>query len=268
MPVALVAEARFPEPVTTVVANDAGRTTFTVQAGASLHALSGADLSVLATWPVDPRSGATHASWPDREFALESGLSDVVLRHPTGPAWTMAHSPWAGDFESGCTWFDGEGRPFAVVPSADYDCCLVVALSRAAGEIMAEAELETAPAAIVPVHHRDGWTGLSVSEGQDAARAWWVRLAEDDPGVLELIDPGWDDVVLGDVHRSGKVVVTVPHGVGPLVIWTFPDLEPVKRIASPTVDTFWDLQACFVGDQLVARLGGRPELTVAVHQDG
>jgi hypothetical protein len=268
MPALLVAEARFPERVGKVVANDARRTTFTVQAGISLHALSGADLKVLATWAVESRSRGTHASWPDKGFALESAPGAVVLRHRNGPAWRTGHPVWAGDFESGGAWFDHAGRPFAVVPGADYDGCVVVALSRAAGRVVAQAAIATAPAGIVPVHHRNGWVGLSVDEGKDAARAWWVRLGDDARPTLEMLDAGWDDNVLADVDPSGKLVVTVPHGTGPLVVRTFPDLEPLLRVAAPNADTFWNLDACFVGTRLVARLSGQPDVTVAVHRDG
>ena len=270
MPAQLVAEVRFHDRVGRVVANDARRSSFTVRAGASLYALSGEDLSVLATWSVDPGSRGSHASWPDKEFALESGPDSVVLRHVRGPAWTAPHPPWGGDFESGCAWFDGAGRPFAVVPTVDYDGCQVMALSRAAGKVVADAAISTAPAGIQPVHHRDGWVGLSVGEGQDAARTWWVRLAGDPPAVpeLEVIDAGWDDVVLADVHPTGTLVVTTPHGTGPLVIRTFPGLEAVQRVAAPTADTFWDLTAAFAGNVLVARLSGQPEVTVAIHGNG
>jgi len=268
MPALLVAQADFRERIGKVVANDARRTSFTVHAGGALHALSGEALSLLATWSVDPRSRGSHASRPDKAFALESGPESVVLRHRQGPAWSAPHPPWGGDFESGCAWFDSAGRPLAVVPSADYDGCLVVALSRSVGRVVTDIPLATAPAGIEPVHHRDGWVGLSVGEGQDAARAWWVRLSDDDPGALDLLDAGWDDAVLADVHGSGKVVVTAPLGTGPLVIRTFPDLEPVQRVAAPTPDTFWNLGACFVGNQLVARLSGHPEVTVAVGGDG
>jgi len=268
MPALLVAEASFDERVGTVVANDVRRASFTVHAGGSLYALSGDDLSVLATWMVEPRSRGGHASRPDKGFALESGPESVVLRHQRGPAWSTAHPPWGGDFESGCAWFDIAGRPMAVIPTPDYDGCLVVALSRAAGQVVAETTIATAPAGIQPVHHPDGWVGLSVGEGQDAARAWWVRLSDDDPGAIDVIDAGWDGAVLADVHRSGKVIVTVPLDVGPLVVRSFPDLEPLQRVAAPTTSTFWDLTACFVGNQLVARLSGEPEVTVAVHPDG
>lgn len=275
MPAQLVAEASFGERVGMVVANDARRTSFSVTVGSSLYALSGDDLSVLATWEVDPDSRGSHASWPAKGFALESGPEAVVLRNQRGPAWSATHPAWGGDFESGCTWFDINRQPFAVVPTVDYDGCLVVALSRAAGLVVADTIIDTAPAGVVPVHHRDGWVGLSVGEGQDAARAWWVRLAPvgvgpgpgPGPGVLEVIDAGWDDHVLADVHPSGTLVVTAPHGTGPLVIRTFPDLEVLKKVATPNADSFWDLTASFVGNRLVARLAG-PDVTVAVHGSG
>jgi hypothetical protein len=271
MPALLVAEASFVERVGTVVANDARRTSFTVAVGSSLYALSGDDLSVLATWAVDPGSRGSHTSWPEKGFALESGPEAVVLRNQRGPLWRASHPPWGGDFESGCTWFDANRQPFAVVPTVDYDGCLVVALSRAAGLVVADTIIATAPAGIQPIHHRDGWVGLSVGEGQDAARAWWVRLAGPDPGAapgaLEVVDAGWDDQVLADVHPSGTLVVTAPHGTGPLVVRTFPELEVLKKVATPSADSFWDLTACFVGNRLVARLAG-PDVTVAVHGDG
>ena len=74
--------------------------------------------------------------------------------------------------------------------------------------------------------------------------------------------------MLADVHPSGKLVVTAPHGTGPLLIRSFPDLEILQRVAAPSADTFWDLTACFAGTQMVARLSGQPEVTVAVHGDG
>ncbi len=268
MPAVLVAEARFPAPVGRVAANDARRTSFTVQVGGSLHALSGSDLSTVATWTIDPHSDASHASVPDKGFALESGTQGVVLRHANGPVWGVRHPPWTDDYQSGCTWFDDEGRPFAVVPTSDYDGCLVVALSRRTGRIVADAPIGIAPGAIQPIHHRDGWVGLSASEGQHSARAWWVRLSDDEPSKLDVVDPGWDDALLTDVDPSGKLVVTAPLGTGPLVIWTFPELEVLKRVAAPNPHTFWNLNACFVGQHLVARLSGQPDVTVAVHRDG
>lgn len=268
MPAQLVAEARFPTLVGRVAANDARRATFTVQVGDVLHALAGTDLSTLATWKVEPGTTACHASWPDKGFALESGTKAVVLRHANGPVWGLRHPPWAGDYESGCTWFDAEGRPFAVIPTADYDGCLVVALSRRAGRIVADAAIAVAPGGIQPIHHRDGWVGLSASEGQHGARTWWARLSDDVPGTLDVIDAKWDDALLTDVDPSGKLVVTAPLGTGPLVISTFPELEVIKRVAPPNPHTFWNLNACFVGQHLVARLSGQPDVTVAVHRDG
>jgi hypothetical protein len=66
----------------------------------------------------------------------------------------------------GCTWFDEAGQPYAVVPAASYDHCLVVRLAR--GHIPG-----TSP----------GWlVGLSEGEGQEAAQAWWVGSAAQPSG--------------------------------------------------------------------------------------
>lgn len=71
----------------------------------------------------------------------------------------------------------GSTRPadHTVVPAGSYDHCLVVCLDLDSGEPLAEAQIDAAPAGISPVHHPDGWVGLSEGEGQDAVRAWWVR---------------------------------------------------------------------------------------------
>jgi hypothetical protein len=133
-----------------------------------------------------------------------------------------------------------------VIPSPAYDGCLVAWLDEATGEIRSRAHIEAAPAGIEPVFHPDGWVGLSEGEGQDATRAWWVRVGDDG---IELIDPEWDDQVLVDVDPAGDRIITTPHYEGPLTVWSFPGLVPEREVE-------WDEplghEACFAGAYIVA----------------
>ena len=43
----------------------------------------------------------------------------------------------------GCTWFDEAGQPYAVVPAASYDHCLVVCLALDSGQQLAAAPVGT-----------------------------------------------------------------------------------------------------------------------------
>ena len=178
-----------------VVANDSARSSFTVVSGDVLLALD-QDLNVLGRWPLGSTTRGWHASSPGRGLALISGRSEVRLLGQTGQTiWAYPHAAWTGAFESGCTWFDSAGEPHAVIPASAYDHCLVIRFDLASGAPLAEAPIQAAPAGINPIHHRDGWVGLSEGEGQDAARAWWVRSANPPggPARIDLIDAGWDD---------------------------------------------------------------------------
>jgi hypothetical protein len=112
-----------------LVANDAAKSSFSVRAGDSLIALS-PDLDVLGRWPVDPKLYGHHATRPDEGLALISGWDEVRLVDQTGQArWRYPHPPWRWTLESGCTWFDRDGEPYAVIPAEAHDHCLVVRLS-------------------------------------------------------------------------------------------------------------------------------------------
>jgi hypothetical protein len=125
--------------------------------GLRLLAVAGDDLSVLHAWPLDAPRGASHASLADERLALVSGADRVVLLDADGsPRWSFPHAPWA----------------LAVVPSPAYDGSLIVQLDLATGRPVAQVAIAAYPAGIHPVHHANGWVGLSVGEGQDAARAW------------------------------------------------------------------------------------------------
>jgi hypothetical protein len=220
-----------------VVANDSPRSSFTVTAGDSLLAVD-QDLRVVGRW-VSPGRGS-HATWPGRGLALISAPDDVRLLDSAGQVrWRYPHAPWSRSFESGCTWFDASGQPCAVVPDDSYQHCLVLRLDLDSGRLRAAAQIEAAPAGISPVHHPDGWVGLSEGEGQDAVRAWWVQRAA---GLgadrhLEVLDAGWDDWVLCDVEPSGAKIITTPHGSGPLLVRSFPGLEITRSVDPPEETT-------------------------------
>ncbi len=167
----------------------------------------------MAHWPVATwmafhltRRGAGPDLRPD-EVRLLNRTGHILWRHQ--------HTAWSGAYESGCAWFDRSGQPHAVIPDPAYDGCLVLRLDLDSGRPLAEAPIDAAPAGINPIHHPNGWVGLSEGEGQDAARAWWVRSAGHPPEQirLEILSAGWDDWVLSDVDPSGKLRTTEIAGV-------------------------------------------------------
>lgn len=256
-----------------VVANDSARSSFTAVSGEVLLALD-QDLNILGRWPLGSAGRGWHASSPGRGLALLSGSSEVQLLGEAGSAlWAYPHTPWAGDFESGCTWFDSAGQPHAVIPAPSYNGCQVVRFDLETGAPLAEVPLiQAAPAGINPIHHPDGWVGLSEGEGQDATRAWWVRSSSrpGSPDGIEVISAGWDDWVLSDVHHSGRAILTTPHRSGPLTVRSFPDLEILMSVDRPSDDHwFWDFTACFIGDGLIInKLLGQSERLAAIDLNG
>ena len=251
-------------------ANDAARSSFTARAGDSLIALS-PDLDVLDQRPVDPQHRGHHATCPIRGLALISGPDEVRLLDHAGRArWRYPHPPWGtGGFRSGCAWFDEVGLSYAVVPAASYDHCRVVCLDLDSGQPLAVESIRAAPEGILPVHHPGGWVGLSEGEGQDAARAWWVRSAGQLSGQMriEVLDGGWDDWLLVDVDPSGSKIITTPHGGGPLLVRSFPSLEIVRSIEPPPGED-WGIDAFFAGNMIVTALRGRGESFVAIARGG
>jgi hypothetical protein len=150
--------------------------------------------------------------------------------------------------------------PYAVVPAASYGHCLVLGLELDSGRLLAEARIDARPAGIVPVRHPDGWVGLSEGEGQDAARAWWIRSAGQPYGRagIEVLDGGWMDWTLTDVDRAGAQVITAPH-LGflssALVMRSFPRLGIVRSVDPPPGEN-WDRTAFFAGGMIVSALTG------------
>jgi hypothetical protein len=183
-----------------VVANDSARSSFSIVSGGDLLALD-ADLNVLHRWPLGLAKRGWHSSSPGRGLALISGPDDVRLLGGTGQTiWAYPHAAWSGALESGCTWFDAAGDPYAVIPAPSYDHCLVIRFDLESGTPQGEAAVGAALAGIQPVHGPWDWVGLSEAEGQDAARAWWVRSAASagEPSRIKVLDAGWDHWVLSD----------------------------------------------------------------------
>jgi hypothetical protein len=254
-----------------VVANDSARSSFSVVSGGELLALD-ADLNVLHRWPLGLARRGWHASSPSRGLALISGPDDIRLLGGAGQTiWVYPHTAWSGAFESGCTWFDAAGEPYAVIPAASYDHCLVTRFDLDSGTPLGEVAIRAAPAGIEPVHHPDGWVGLSEGEGQDAARTWWVRslTSPGGPSQIEVRDAGWDHWVLSDVDHSGGVIITTPHRCRPLAVRSFPSLEVLLSVEPPGDDEFWDYTACFAGEGLiVGKLIGPGERLIAIDLNG
>jgi len=174
-----------------------------------------ANLRPLGRWKLAAPGRGSHATAPSRGMTLVSGQDAVVLVGPADDVvWTYPHRRWA-DYEAGCTWFDGSGQPCAVVPGESSDRCLVVRFDIESGRRRAGVPIQAdEPAGITPIHHHDGCVGLSDGEGQDAARAWWVRSTQQPDGSdgIEVLDAGWDHWVLCDVTRPAPRSSPCPTG--------------------------------------------------------
>jgi hypothetical protein len=253
-----------------VVANDSARSSFSIVSGGDLLAVD-ADLNVLHRWALGSAKRGRHSSSPRQGLALISGPDEVRLLGSTGQTiWAYPHSAWSGAFESGCTWFDAAGDPYAVIPAPSYDHCLVVRFDLESGTPRGEAAICATPTGIEPVHGPWDWVGLSEGEGQDAARAWWVRSATspDEASRIEVLDAGWDHWVLCDATPDAGVIITTPHGNGPLAVRSFPTLDVLLSIDPPGGE-FWDRSACFAGAGLIAgKLVGPGERLVAIDLNG
>jgi hypothetical protein len=290
----ILAEIRPGERVGGVVANDSGRSSFTAVCGGNQDRLVALDpnLRELAGWRLGHELSVLdgygwHATSPGRGLALISGPDSVVLLDRAGKvAWRHEHVPWPRGC-SGCTWFDLAGEPYAVVPDAS-DGCVVRRFDLESGESLAAAPLMAVPAGIHPVHQPGGWVGLSGGEGQDAARAWWVRPADraTEGTGLRVIDAGWDDWVLSDADPSGSRVITTSHDGERLLVRSFPrglrgrtaeemrlvrhppEFTALQAVRLPDDGCFWHEAACFAGDFIVAKLDGPAGRFVAIDRDG
>jgi len=226
----ILAGIRPDERIGRVVANDSGRSSFTALCGDGQDRLValGPDLRELAGWRIGHGLSVLdgygwHATSPRRGLALISGPDTVVLLDRAGRVvWRHEHVPWPRGC-SGCAWFDLAGEPYAVVPDVS-DGCAVRHFDLGSGESLAAALLMAEPTGIHPIHQPGGWVGLSEGEGQDAARAWWIRPADraaEGTG-LRVVDAGWDDWVLSDADPLGSRIIATSHDGGRLVTRSFP----------------------------------------------
>ncbi|MBO0804507.1 MAG: hypothetical protein J2P25_15710 [Nocardiopsaceae bacterium] len=253
----VVAEARL-DRIRSVIETDGTRSAFTVEAGDGLLVLD-PDLTVQDEWRTSlPRRG-THAADPARGIALISDSDQVRLIDRRGRLlWSHEHVPWkpGRGFEAGCAWFDHGGDAYAVVPEPSFEGCHIVRLDIGSGQVKARSLIEAVPAGITPVHHRDGWVGLSEGEGQDGLRAWWVRSRPEPSPEFDLLDGGWDDEILVDVDPTGTRILNATPDGGPLQVRSFPGLDVLRIIEPPEgdEDRGWDWSACFADDFIISKL--------------
>lgn len=253
-----------------VVANDGARSSFTVRVGDSLLALD-ANLTMAGQWPVGPADCGWHATAPGRGLALISGNDEVRLLDRQGRVrWRCPNPPWSS-IGSGCAWFDQAGEPHAVVLAPDRQGCLVLCLDLDSGRPVAQAPIEAWPyGGINPVHHPNGWVGLSDGEGQNTSCAWWARSQRQPAGQarIQIIAAGWDDEILCDADSYGTMIVTMRYPDGPVLVRSFPDLRIRRTIEVPPYGICWEPPACFAGDLILANLSGPGYGLVAIDGDG
>ncbi|MDO5286943.1 MAG: hypothetical protein Q4G45_09025 [Actinomycetia bacterium] len=226
---------------------DAGRTM--VHAGNQLLLLD-SNPHILASWPLpDDVVGIADAD-PMTDTVIFGHSAAVVLQQHGEEVWRLPHAEWGGDFESAGAWLRS-GHAWTIVPDDLHEKCELVRLRPLTGEVTGVAEIDAAPSGIELVPFPDGWLGIGLGEGQDAARAWFLKTDEDE---LTLREAPWDDRILSDVHASGRWIVTTPQtGDGPIQVLSWPDLEPVWEITVPAIpESCWLESAVFVGDDLVA----------------
>jgi hypothetical protein len=120
---------------------------------------------------------------------------------------------------------------------------------------------------MMPLHQRDGWVGVSESEGENAARAWFIRGGHSEPpeSRLDVRDPGWNDEQLTDVDHTGDRILTTALNAGRITVRSFPALDVLRHIDAE--DEELHQGACFVGSHVLARLYRR-QATVAIDAEG
>ncbi len=265
----LVAEGRQHE-IALVVANDADRSSFSVVTAGGLTTVRGNDLKVTHEWRLESEppplfdGWGCHGTFPAGGLALLSTPDQVRLLDGNGSVrWAFEHDSWAG-YGRGCSWFDERGQPYAVVPDSTRTGCTIVQLDPDSGAILAKGAVRPdEPAGMTPLHQSGGWVGVSESEGENAAHAWFVRPSQSHPGTPEVhvVDAGWNDEHLTDIDQSGSRVLTTGLNSGRITIRSFPSLDIVRELDIPEEEL--PLGASFVGSHLVTRLYHR-QATIAI----
>lgn len=191
---------------------------------------------------VDPATG---------EVLIDTAMEVRLLAADGEVRWRRDHEEWDDDYFSGACWFAGDDA-WAIVRS-DFGGCEALRLDRATGDVRASILIETDPLGIEAIVHPDGWSGLSISEGQERVLAWWVRPEGADGIEWQVLTH--DGEILVDVHPDGDRVLLTPHPAGfggdGLVVRTWPELAELRRI--PARDGHrWGIGGAFVGDRIVA----------------
>ncbi len=226
---------------------DAGRVI--VHAGDELVLLDD-ELQVLGSWTLPEGVTGIADADPMTDTVIFDHDSAIVLQQHGEEVWRLPHTGWGGDFEGAGAWLR-DGHAFAIIPDDAHESCELIRMSIADGSVTGLHVIDAAPSGIELVPFTDGWLGIGVGEGQDAARSWFLQTDADE---LTVREAPWDDRILTDVHPSGRWLLTTPHsGDGPLQVLTWPGLEPVWDVAVPPIpDSTWLESAVFVGDDLVA----------------
>ena len=258
------------------VENDGARSSLTVFSTDRLLALD-PDLNVIGEWPTGPVADTAgwHATDPERKLALVSDDAEVRMMDQRGRVvWRHQHDPWHSQSvcawfdesgqpypmwgsRSGCAWFDESGEPYAITPEPLSGGCRVVRLDLQTGQPRAHKSVHAAPDAVMPVHHRDGWVGLTTEENQDeGSRAWWVRSHARPSADFDVIEAGWNDWYLTDVDSSGTRILTTSADE-PILVRSFPGLDVIRTIEPPAEDHRWGDMACFADDLIITTVTDR-----------
>src|SRR5262249_37623534 len=200
-----------------------------------------------------------------------AGHADVSLIDLRGRVlWSTRHYAWGENgSESGSCAVDVEGEHvWATAPSKAGDVWQV--LDAKNGKVLGFAPLRCNAAGSEVLLHPDGeHVGLSVGEGQDAARIYWGSLRK---GELQVIEHEAQDRVLCDIHPTGSMFLTTPHRQGPLALHSFPSGKVVTTRDPSAIDTknedSFDFVAAFIDEgKIIAPMieSGRH---VLLHVDG
>lgn len=222
-------------------------------------------------WALPSDALGSHDALPTSLRAIISRRERVMMLDAAGVVlWETAHPAWdapGSSRQSGCAWFSGTGA-FAVVPADGPDGCDLWRLDIVTGEVLAQKRLDTDPAGIQIIHGYDGWIGLSVGEGQDAALMWFVRPSGETG--MEVRTPGWTDRILIDIDPTRGRFLTTPHsGAGDVIVHDLETYEEVARHA-PDEGSFWLEMACFISAGIIATYVDQPgdEHIVLIAPDG
>ncbi|HVF05571.1 MAG TPA: hypothetical protein VNA20_12085 [Frankiaceae bacterium] len=253
VPVEVVARRRLPGHV--VWRLPGGR--WTVERGPELLVVD-ARLDVLAAFALgDARDWrGIHAVSPDLAVAVLS-LPDRVraVDRRNRALWEFPHPPWgdnsgsAGIAADGVVWVTA---PVLPPPRGAHAPEWWLTLDLGTGRLLGESPTATDAAGSEHLIHPDGRrVGLSVGEGQDAARIFW---GEYDGTRATVRQAAGDDRVLIDISPDGRHYLTTPHGTNPGI--ALHDMETDELVArldgwSLFGDNDFGFHAGFLDDELV-----------------